>query len=610
MHPPELAQLELLARVDELVERLSRWVEPDSPWEPMNRSRALVRRLLQRIEGLRLRLEAPLVVALFGGTGTGKSTLVNALVGRECTRTGRERPTTMRPVLVAHPQTELELLGLPLDEFEIVRDDSPILREIVLLDCPDPDTTEDETPGSNLGRLHRLLPHCDVLIYTSTQQKYRSARVGDELGQAATGCRLLFVQTHAELDEDIREDWRRQLADHYEVPEVFWVDSVRALGEQMAGQRPSGDFARLLDVLTTQLASAQRLQIRRANLVDLLHAALDHCRRHLAGHWPAVEQLEAAHREQRAKLTAAMTRRLSDELLASRGPWERRLIESVTESWGFSPFSSMLRFYNGMGNLIASFGMFRARNSAQLALIGALQGARWLRSRREEKAAEHQMERLQSFALDEALLREAHLVVAGYVRSAQLDPALVEGASADNLRREASRVEDEFLGDAGRRLDALIEDLGRQNSRAGVRIVYEALFGAYLAFVLARVGKNFFYDSLVGDAPLLTIDFYVSAGVFFALWSGVLVMAFSRRLRRGLTRKIAALAEDLARSRVSGSEGLFPRLEEACRQLEVQRVRLEGIASSTAALRSQIATSGALGSRLGDSPVAVEMTER
>jgi len=610
MHPPELAQLELLARVDELVERLSRWVEPDSPWEPMNRSRALVRRLLQRIEGLRLRLEAPLVVALFGGTGTGKSTLVNALVGRECTRTGRERPTTMRPVLVAHPQTELELLGLPLDEFEIVRDDSPILREIVLLDCPDPDTTEDETPGSNLGRLHRLLPHCDVLIYTSTQQKYRSARVGDELGQAATGCRLLFVQTHAELDEDIREDWRRQLADHYEVPEVFWVDSVRALGEQMAGQRPSGDFARLQDVLTTQLASSQRVQIRRANLVDLLHAALDHCRRHLAGHWPAVEQLEAAHREQRAKLTAAMTRRLSDELLASRGPWERRLIESVTESWGFSPFSSMLRFYNGMGNLIASFGMFRARNSAQLALIGALQGARWLRSRREEKEAEHQMERLQSFALDEALLREAHLVVAGYVRSAQLDPALVEGASADNLRREAGRVEDEFLGDAGRRLDALIEDLGRQNSRTGVRIVYEALFGAYLAFVLARVGKNFFYDSLVGNTPLLTIDFYVSAGVFFALWSGVLVMAFSRRLRRGLTRKIAALAEDLARSRVSGSEGLFPRLEEACRRLEVQRVRLEGIASSTAALRSQIATSGALGARLGNSPVAVEMTER
>ena len=59
------------------------------------------------------------------------------------------------------------------------RADAPILRDIVILDCPDPDTTESETPGSNLALLHKLLPHCDVLIYTSTQQKYRSARVGD-----------------------------------------------------------------------------------------------------------------------------------------------------------------------------------------------------------------------------------------------------------------------------------------------------------------------------------------------------------------------------------------------------------------------------------------------
>jgi hypothetical protein len=346
MQSPELAQLEVLARIDELVARLSHWCEPESPWEPMNQCHALVRRLLTRVEGLRIRIEAPLVVALFGGTGTGKSTLVNAVVGRECTRTGRERPTTTRPMLVAHPQTELAALGLPLDEFEIVRDDSPLLRDIVMIDCPDPDTTESETPASNLARLHRLLPHCDVLIYTSTQQKYRSARVGEELGQAANGCRLLFVQTHADLDEDVREDWRRQLAGHYEVPEVFWVDSVRAFNEQLAGQRPSGEFSRLLDVLTTQLAASQRVQIRRANLVDLIHAALDHCRRNLAGHWPAVEQLEASLEEQRCHLTASMSQRLAGELLSSR-IWERRLIGQSPA--GVSARSLRCCGFGGMG---------------------------------------------------------------------------------------------------------------------------------------------------------------------------------------------------------------------------------------------------------------------
>src|SRR5690606_14378796 len=135
-------------------------------------------------------------------------------------------------------------------------------------DCPDPDTNEAETPASNLERLHHLLPHCDVLIYVSTQQKYRSARVTEELAEAATGCRLVFVQTHADVDSDIRQDWRKQLDQNYNVPDVFFVDSLKALREQQAGQFPSGDFGRLIDLLTTQLAASERVRIRRANLID------------------------------------------------------------------------------------------------------------------------------------------------------------------------------------------------------------------------------------------------------------------------------------------------------------------------------------------------------
>ena len=105
----------------------------------------------------------------------------------------------------------------------------------MLVDCPDPDTTEVEERGrrerpetqtetyppplsplpsplsSNLARLRAILPHCDVLLVTATQQKYRSARVADELAAAARGARLVFVQTHADLDDDIREDWRAVL---------------------------------------------------------------------------------------------------------------------------------------------------------------------------------------------------------------------------------------------------------------------------------------------------------------------------------------------------------------------------------------------------------------
>ena len=596
MTVPELAQLELLSQIDDLVSRLKQWAEHDSPWEPMNRSRALVRRLLSRVETLRIRLESPLVVATFGGTGTGKSTLVNALVGREMTASGRQRPTTRRPVLIAHPNTELDALGLPLDEFEVVQADAPILRDIVIVDCPDPDTSETDSPGSNLERLRTLLPHCDVLIYTSTQQKYRSARVLDELSQAATGCRLLFVQTHAELDSDVREDWREHLSSQYEVPDMFFVDSVRALREQREGLRPSADFGRLLDVLTTQLSAAHRVQIRRANLIDLIHAALEYCRNHLSRHQPAIEQLETALQEQRQRLIGTMTDQLRSELLRSRSLWERRLVVAVTQYWGFSPFSSVLRFYNGLGNFIASMSLYRARNSAQMALIGALQGGRWLKSRQEEQQAESRLERLTSFGIGDDLLREAQFVAQGYVATARLDPALVDQASLDTLRDEAARVEGQFLVDAGRKVDEIIDELAMRNSGWFTRLRYEVLFLAYLAFVLYIVGKNFFYDAFWHGRPLLTTDFYIPAVIFFVLWTGLLLMLFTHRLRRGLNRRVESLARDLVQTRLA--RGLFPNLEHACREIEVQRTRLTALAETTAELRHQIAISPGLGAAL------------
>lgn len=604
MTKDDLEQLELLSRIDELVDRLRQWAEPASAWEPMNRCRALVKRLLSRVETLRIRLEAPLIVATFGGTGTGKSTLVNALVGKDATRTGRQRPTTTRPVLIAHPDAQLEAFGLPLEDFEIVQVDSATLRDIVIIDCPDPDTTEAETTGSNLERLHRLLPYCDVLIYTSTQQKYRSARVLDELGQAATGCRLLFVQTHADVDSDIRDDWRKHLADSFEVPEMFFVDSQRAFDDQQAGRRPGGDFGRLMDTLTSQLAASQRVLVRRANLIDLVHAALEHCRKQLAGHSPEIEQLQAALEEQRQKLTGKMSRQLREELLTSRNLWERRLLTSVTQKWGFSPFSSLLRLYNGLGGLIASMTFFRARTSAQMALIGAVQGARWISKRSKEARSEDRLEDLSTLTLDESALRESQFVLTGYVKSAKLDPGLIDGESGTELRDEAIRVEEEFVTDAGQRIDRVIEDLAKKNTGFFTRIRYEILFLVYLGFVLFRVGKNFFYDSFLiqffednppPPAPLFTMDFWVTAGVFFVLWSLILVMGFTSRLRRGLNRHINELAEELSQVRVS--HGLFPRLEATCRQIELQRNRLDGLSDNIADLRSGMAVAPKLGAQ-------------
>ncbi|MSR60172.1 MAG: hypothetical protein EXS05_21460 [Planctomycetaceae bacterium] len=595
MPSPELAQLEMLAQVDQLIDRLRRWALPDSPWEPLEHCRALLRRLLTRVETLRVRLEAPLIVAMFGGTGTGKSALVNALVGQECTPSGRQRPTTTRPVLIAHPQTELELLGLPLDEIDVIRADTPLLRDVVLIDCPDPDTTETETAGSNLARLHYLLPFCDVLIYTSTQQKYRSARVVDELALAATGCRLVFVQTCADLDEDVRDDWRAQLDGRYQVPEIFFVDSLRALREQQTNQRPTGEFRRLQDLLSSQLAASHRTQIRRANLIDLVQAALDHCRTHLEQHSPPLDRLAEGLESQQRRLFGLMSERLEEELLSSRNLWERRLSSAVTGRWGISPFAAALRIYNSLGNLITSASLWRARSTAQMALVGAVQGARWISAKAQELQGESRIDRAAALGLDDALLRETQFVISGFIQEAHLDRRLIEDGSFDCLRDAAVRVEDRFLGDAGQRVDEIISDLAGRHSGWLTRAGYELLLCLLLAYVLGWPAYNFFYAHPWLGLPLISSDFYIHGAVYVAIWSWLLVMVFTSRLRVGLIERVAELARSMAQTRLSA--GLFPQLEQALGDIRLDREKLEALSLTTTQLRREIAD-GSLGAQI------------
>lgn len=599
----ELDQLEVLARVDELTSRVSRWTNAPTAWQPVRTCQALLKRVLERVDRLRIRLQAPVVAATFGGTGTGKSTLVNALIGEECTEIGRERPTTRRPVLIAHTDVDLNLLDVPLADFDVVRRDADLLRDVILIDCPDPDTSKAGTPGSNLERLRALLPLCDVLIYTSTQQKYRSARVSDELGQAAEGCRLVFVQTHADLDEDIRDDWRERLAGHYEVPDIYFIDSHRGLSDQQEGRQTSGDLRRLQDLLTSQFSTSQRVAVRRANVADLFVNGLGRCREVLAEAEPRMSELHAALRTQSGKLHGELCQRIRAELSGSRNLWERRLLSAVTETWGFSPFSAVLRLYNGLGTLIASFTFFRARSAAQMAIVGAVQGARLWKQRQTEQKTADQMR--SAVLLNESLLRESEMVMQGHLHSSGLADDAIEQHSLSDLQRRAADVEDEFLEDVSRRTDEIIDGLAARNSRWHVRAGYEIAFLLYVGFVLYRVGRNFFVDSWLNDAPLLSADFYVPAGLFLLIWSMLLVMAFVRRLRRGLKRAIDGAAEELVARQLA--HGLFPDLEAQCEQYRRQQRDLEALCSSAEQQREAIAVSPGLGGvhavRRGERPL-------
>ncbi len=594
----ELEHLRILAEIDDLIGRVRRWLEDSPHWEPAKKARSIVSRIVDRVHSLRVRLESPLVVATFGGTGTGKSTLVNALVGQEVTQSGRQRPTTTTPVLLVHPDFELSALGLDPGQFQIRRIDAPLLRDLVLIDCPDPDTSEAAESGSNLARLRSILPHCDVLLYVSTQQKYRSARISEELGDAAAGCRIVFVQTHADHDSDIRQDWKQCLAPAYQVPDMFFVDSRRAFQEQIQGHKPSGDFGRLQELLTNQLGASRRVAIRRANLIDLLEEAFIECRREYDERLPAVKVLQQTLEQQQRKLRDTLTIQLRDELLVNQNLWERRLLSAVTDIWGFSPFSSVLRLYNGLGSFVASFSFFRARSSAQMALIGALQGARWVKSKVAETEADTSLERLASFGIRDHHLQEARIAVSGHVHAAAIESSeFSDRRDLSRLRRQAAQVEGEFLVDARQSIDDIIETLAQQHCTRFIQYRYEALFAVYLVFLIGRIGYNFFWSSFLGPMlgtrataePLLSVDFYIPAAIFLVLWSGALVLAFTWQLRQGLSDRIHDLAQSMVEHRMSA--GLFPDLEATCHDVLAEDRTMAELQERTTVFRRHLANS-------------------
>ncbi len=622
---PDLDRLDQLARIDGLIRRVREWAEePTDPsdeprvadaWEPLADARGLLRRVLGRAEAVRVRLEAPLVVATFGGTGTGKSTLVNALVGEEVAVPGKQRPTTTTPTLVAHPDADLAPLGLPLDRLRVKRADAGFLREFVLVDCPDPDTTEVQAEGegasTNLGRLRELLPHCDVLLVVSTQQKYRNARVADELAHAARGCRLLFVQTHAADDGDIREDWRRVLGERFELSpdDLYFVDSVRAQSERDAGRLPTGEFARLLETLRTELSEHARVAVRRANLLDLLHGALERADANVRERRPTLDAVGQQLAQERDALTAAMTDRLREELLGNPGVWERRLADAVATAWGVSPFSIALRFYNGIGGYITSSSLFRARNAAAVALVGATMAGQKLRDYHAGSAADAGLDQLGAFGQDDGLLRDARFRLQGFTADAGLPGELLT-LTDEQIRDQGALAEGRFLEGVRGRVDALIKTLAAKNSRTAVRIWYEVLLMSLPAVILLRAAKNFFWDTFlrplffgevetgVVGSTLYGGDYWLAGAVFAGLWAGLLVMLFSRRLRRGLDREVNELARSVSAGRTArgaGAAGLFPKLNAAVSRAAAGGDRLHRLSEEAAQVRDRLAGTAVAG---------------
>jgi GTP-binding protein EngB required for normal cell division len=117
------------------------------------------------------------VLALVGGTGVGKSSLLNALAGRTVSEAGVRRPTTHLPVawVAASAAPRVAPLLDRLGAGERRLHDVEALEGVVVLDLPDVDSLE----PANRATVESILPRVDAVAWVTDPEKYADALLHD-----------------------------------------------------------------------------------------------------------------------------------------------------------------------------------------------------------------------------------------------------------------------------------------------------------------------------------------------------------------------------------------------------------------------------------------------
>jgi GTP-binding protein EngB required for normal cell division len=116
------------------------------------------------------------VVALAGGTGSGKSSLLNAIAGEEVAETGAIRPVTSRPLawIPADPEPGLTRLldAIGIDE----RVGHRAGKALAVIDLPDTDSIEE----THRQIVARLVPEVDAVVWVMDPEKYHDRILHEE----------------------------------------------------------------------------------------------------------------------------------------------------------------------------------------------------------------------------------------------------------------------------------------------------------------------------------------------------------------------------------------------------------------------------------------------
>lgn len=266
--------------------------------------------------------EAPLLVAVAGPTGSGKSTIVNSLAEREVSRPGPLRPTTRQPVVWCHTRHVERYARIGSVECRVVEDSHPLLEDLTIVDTPDIDSYVVDHRRVTL----EVLSHSDVVVFVTSAQRYADAIPWEVLGQVDDkGSVIIYVlnrlsRRSAGAVSDYGALLRRNRLD----PEtIHTIQEQRVRGE--AALLPGRALGKLTERL--RAVAASRAEV----LASVTGAAVSHAAAEARRVASEVERQE----DERGRLAAVVERAYADAFAELRAELDRgTLIRSeVVERW-------------------------------------------------------------------------------------------------------------------------------------------------------------------------------------------------------------------------------------------------------------------------------------
>lgn len=173
--------------------------------------------LLERIDRRRALSAEHTVIGLFGATGSGKSSLLNALIGKDVARAAVRRPTTSAPLaaVLGDAGSEALLDWLEVEERHALDEGTALARAasrpargrrarrteagtpgVVLLDLPDLDSVE----SAHRGIAERMTGMVDVIVWVTDPQKYADALLHHEFVRPFAGHDAVTVLVLNQVD--------------------------------------------------------------------------------------------------------------------------------------------------------------------------------------------------------------------------------------------------------------------------------------------------------------------------------------------------------------------------------------------------------------------------